>query len=249
VFIVNNAVALVGLVLLTVNTQGLVAPAHGPAVQFVNEYPVPGVAVNVTCVPEVKFVEHALGGAGLAQLISGVTVGVEVLVIAPFPVSATVKLLVCAVNTAVTVCAAPIVTTHFSGCPVGITHGLLQLVKFDVAFGSAVSVSIDPLNTFCEQTPVGVVVPFKVQSITVPVPPMFPVTIPPPVEFAPGITFNAKFPVPLLNVAVISSCSSTVNEQVAVAPAHVASPIATPQAANTDPGFAACVSITCVPLG
>ena len=101
-FIVNNAVALVGLVLLTVNTQGFVAPAHGPAVQLVNEYPVAGVAVNVTCVPDAKFAEHALGGAGFAQLISGVTVGVEVLVTAPFPVSATVKLLVCAVNRGIT---------------------------------------------------------------------------------------------------------------------------------------------------
>jgi hypothetical protein len=99
---VNSAVALVRLVLLTVNTQGFVAPAHGPAVQFVNEYPVAGVAVNVTCVPEVKFVEHALGGAGFAQSISGVTVGVEVLLTVPKPVNATVKLLACVVKSGIT---------------------------------------------------------------------------------------------------------------------------------------------------
>jgi hypothetical protein len=211
---------------------------------------VPGVAVKLTDVPEVKFAEHALGGAGFAQLISGVTVGNEVLVSVPLPVNATVKLLVCAVNTAVTVCALLIVTAHFAGCPTGTTHGgVLQLVKFDVVFGTAVSVVIDPLKMLSEQTPVGVVVPFNTQSRIVPVPPMFPLTVPPPVAFAPGITFTAKFPVPLLNVAVISSCASTVNAQVAVAPAHVALPIATPHAANTEPGFAACVNITCVPLG
>jgi hypothetical protein len=103
-----------------------------------------------------------VGGAGFAQSISGVTVGVEMLVTVPLPVNATVKLLACAVNRAVTVWAAPIVTMHFCGCPVGTAHGALQLVKFDVGFGSAVSVSIDPLNTFCVQTPVGVVTPFNV---------------------------------------------------------------------------------------
>jgi hypothetical protein len=113
-------------------------------------------------VPAVKFAEHAVGGAGFAQSISGVTVGVEMLVTVPLPVNATVKLLACAVNSAVTVWAAPIVTMHFCGCPVGTAHGALQLVKFDVGFGSAVSVSIDPLNTFCVQTPVGVVTPFNV---------------------------------------------------------------------------------------
>jgi hypothetical protein len=159
---VNTAVAVVGLVLLTVNAQGFVAPAHGPAVQLVNEYPVPGVAVNVTCVPDVKFVVHTLGGPGFAQLISVATAGVEVVVSVPLPVADTVKLLVCAVNTAVTVCAAPIVTMHFAGCPAGITHGPLQLVKFEFGFCSADSVVIDPLNMLCEQTPVGVAVPFKV---------------------------------------------------------------------------------------
>jgi hypothetical protein len=103
-----------------------------------------------------------VGGAGFAQSISGVTVGAEMLVTVPFPVNATVKLLPCEVNSAVTVCAAPIVTMHFAGCPVGTTHGALQLVKFEVWFGSAVSVVIDPLNIFCVQTPVGVVTPFKV---------------------------------------------------------------------------------------
>jgi hypothetical protein len=234
-------------VLLTVNTQGFVLPPHGPAVQFVKEYPVAGVAVKLTDVPDVKFVEHALGGAGFAQSISVATVGVEVLVTVPLPVNATVKLLVCAVNTAVTVSAAPIVTTHFAGCPAGTTQGPLQLVKFDVAFGSAVSVVIDPLNMLCVQTPVAVA--FKVQSIVVPVPPMFPSTSPPPVAVAPGITFNAKLPVPLLNVAAISSCSSIVNVHVVVVPEHLASPIGTPHDANTDPGFAVCVNTTAVPLG
>jgi hypothetical protein len=195
-------------------------------------------------VPDAKFVEHAVGGAGFAQSISVATVGVEVLVIVPLPVSATVKLLVCAVNSAVTVCAPPIVTTHIAGWPVGTTHGPLQLVKFEVWFGSADSVSIDPLFTVAEHVPAGVLVPFSVQLIE-----PAPVTVPPPVAFAPGITFNAKFPVPLLKVAVTSSCSSIVNVQVAVAPGHDASPIAVPHAANTDPGFAVCVRITCVPLG
>src|SRR5271168_4151645 len=99
---VNTAVALVGLVLLTVNTQGFVAPAHGPAVQFVNEYPVAGVAVKVTCVPDVNVVEHTLGGSGLPQSISVATVGVEVLVTVPNPVNATVKLFPCAVKSGIT---------------------------------------------------------------------------------------------------------------------------------------------------
>src|SRR5580704_6887683 len=129
VLVTKSAVALVGLVVLTVNTHGLmVLPLHGPAVQPLNRYPVAGVAVKLTDVPDVKFAEHAAGGAGFAQSISGVTVGVEVLVIVPFPVNATVKLLDCAVNSAVTVCAAPIVTTHFTGFVT--THGPLQLVKF-----------------------------------------------------------------------------------------------------------------------
>lgn len=248
-FIVNNAVALVLLVLLTVNTQGFVEPAHGPAVQLAKEYPVPGVAVSVTCVPDVKFVVHTLGGPGFAQLISVATVGVEVVVNVPLPVADTVKLLVCAVNTAVTVCAAPIVTMHFAGCPAGITQGPLQLVKFEFGFCSAVNVVIDPLKILCEQTPVGVAVPFNVQSIVVPVPPIFPSTSPPPVAVAPGITVKLKFPVPLLNVAAISSCSSIVNVHVAVVPEHLASPIGTPHDANTDPGLAICVKTTAVPLG
>lgn len=100
---VNSAVALVAVVLLTTNAQvGEVVPLQGPAVQCVNENPVAGVAVKLTDVPDAKFAEHALGGAGFAQLISGVTVGVEVLVTVPFPVSATVKLLVCAVNSGIT---------------------------------------------------------------------------------------------------------------------------------------------------
>ena len=159
---VKTAVALVAVVLLTTNAQvGAVVSLHGPAVQLLNEYPVAGVAVKLTDVPEAKFAEHAVGGAGFAQSISGVTAGVEVLVIVPLPVNATVKLLVCAVNSAVTVFAAPIVTTHFAGCPVGTTHGPLQPVKFDVPFAIAVSVVIDPLNIFCVQTPVGVVTPFN----------------------------------------------------------------------------------------
>jgi hypothetical protein len=206
---------------------------------------VPGVAVKLTDVPAVKFAEHALGGAGFAQLISGVTVGNEVLVSVPLPVNATVKLLVCAVNSAVTVCAAPIVTMHFCGCPVGITHAALQLVKFDVPFGSAVSVVIDPLNIFCVQTPVGVVAPFNVQSMVVPVPPMFPVTVPPPVAVAPGITFKAKFPVPLLNVAVISVSAVTVNAHVVAVPVHSLRP----HPPNTEPLSGASVKITAVPLG
>jgi hypothetical protein len=99
---VNTAVALVGLALLTVNAQGFVAPAHGPAVQLVNEYPVAGVAVNVTCVPEVKFVPHTPGGSGFPQSISVAIVGVEVLVTVPRPVNATVKLLDCTLKSGIT---------------------------------------------------------------------------------------------------------------------------------------------------
>jgi hypothetical protein len=244
-FFVNTAVALVRLVLLTVNTHGFTALAlHGPAVQFVNEYPVPGVAVKLTEVPEANVVEHTLGGAGFPQLISVAIVGVEVLVSVPFPVNATVKLLVCAVNTAVTVCAAPIVTPHFAGCPVGIAHGPLQLVKFEVGFGSAVSVSMDPLNTFCVQTPAGVLVPVSVQSIAVPVPPMFPSTIPPPVAPAPGITFSAKLPAPLLNVAEISVFAVIVNEHVVAVPEHVV----IPHPPNTEQAPGASVKSTAVPI-
>ena len=236
----NSATALVGLALLTVNTHGFVVPAHGPAVQFVKEYPVAGVAVKVTDVPEANVVEHVLGGPGFAQLISGVTVGVEVVVTVPLPVNATVKLLVCAVNNAVTVCAAPIVTTHFAGCPVGITHGPVQLVKFDVAFGSAVSVSMDPLFTLAEHVPVGVLVPFNVQAIE-----PAPVTMPPPVAVPPGITLSVKFAVPLLNVAEISVFPVIVNEQVVAVPLHVV----IPHPPKTDPAPGASVKITAVPLG
>jgi hypothetical protein len=246
---VNSATALVGLVLLTVNTQGFVAPEHGPAVQLVNEYPVAGVAVNVTCVPEVKFVEHALGGAGFAQLISGVTVGVEVLVTIPFPVNATVKLLVCAVNSAFTVCAPDIATTHFFSDVIK-THGPVQPAKFEVEFCSAVRVLSCPLWVkVCVHVPV-VLVPFITQSMAVAVPPMFPVTVPPPVAPLPaGATVSVGVPVPRLNVAIsCSGFSFTVNVQVVLVAGHCVGVTAPLHPANTEPGLAVSAKVTTDPF-
>jgi hypothetical protein len=82
-----------------------------------------------------------------------------------------------------------------------------QPAKFDVLFGSAVSVVRDPPTKVCEHSPVSVV-PVISQSIA-PVPvPFVPVTIPPPVPpgVLLGMTLIVKFVVPVLNVAVI--CSS-----------------------------------------
>ena len=125
----------------------------------------------------------------------------------------------------------------------------VQPAKFDVSFGSAVSMSIDPLKMLCEQVPVGVPVPFKTQSIIVPVPPIEPVTVPPPVEPVPGPTFNVKFPVPLVNIAVICSFWFTVTIQVVLVAGHCVSPIVPPHPANTDPGLGVSVKVTVFPLG
>jgi hypothetical protein len=81
--------------------------------------------------------------------------------------------------------------------------------------------------------------------MTVPVPPMFPVTVPPPVAFAPGITFNAKFPVPLLNVAEISVSPVIVNAQIVAVPVHSLRP----HPPKTEPESGVSVKIIGVPLG
>jgi hypothetical protein len=247
---VKSAVALVRLVLLTVNTHGFTALAlHGPAVQFVNEYPVPGVAAKLTEVPDAKFVEHALGGAGFAQLISVAIVGVEVLVIAPLPVNATVKLLVCAVNSALTVWVPFIATTHLFSDVIN-THGPVQPPKFDVGFGSAVNVLSCPLAVrVCAQVPV-VLVPFIAQSMIVPVPPIDPVTVPPPVAPLPaGVTVSAGVPVPRLNVAISASgFSLTVSVHVVLVAGHCVGVTAPLHPANTEPGLACSVKVTTDPF-
>jgi hypothetical protein len=74
---------------------------------------------------------------------------------------------------------------------------------------------------------------------------MFPSTIPPPVAFAPGITFNAKFPVPLLNVAEISWSAVIVNVHVAVVPGQT---LLIPHPPNTDPAPGVSISVTCALL-
>ena len=246
----NSAVALVAVVSLTVKTQGFVAAtAQGPAVQLVKEYPVPAVAVKLTDVPAVKFAEHALGGAGFAQLISGVTVGDEVLAIVPLPVKATVKLLVCAVNSALTVCAPDIATTHFPSDVIK-THGPVHPPKFDVGFASAVSVLSCPLCVrVCAQVPV-VLVPFITQSMIVAVPPIVPVTVPPPVAPLPaGVTVSVGVPVPRLNVAISSSgFSFTVNVQVVLVAGHCVGVTAPLHPANTEPGLACSVKVTTDPF-
>ena len=104
VFTVNAAVAVLDVELLTVKAQVFVGdPLQGPAVQPLKLYPVAGVAVNVTCVPDAKFVEQTLGGSGLAQLISVATVGFDVLVTPPLPVIVTAKGFSCVVNVGLTV--------------------------------------------------------------------------------------------------------------------------------------------------
>jgi hypothetical protein len=91
---------------LTVKVQevaGFAAQPVGPVVQPLKTCPVPGVAVNVTDASVGNDVVQTLGGPGFAQLISGVTVGFEVLVTDPLPVTATVKGFPCAVNKGVKV--------------------------------------------------------------------------------------------------------------------------------------------------
>jgi hypothetical protein len=125
-------------------------------------------------------------------------------------------------------------------------QGPVQPPKFDVLFGSAVSVVRDPLTKVCEHVPV-VVAALKLQSIA-PVPvPFVPVTIPPPVAPVPGVTLSVKFPVPVLNVAVICSFCVTVTEQ--VAPETVQGvPLGVPQPPNTAPGPGVAVKVTAVPV-
>lgn len=247
----NSAVALVAVVLLTVKTQGFVAAtAQGPVVQLVKEYPVAGVAVRLTDVPEVNVVEHTLGGPGFAQLISVAIVGVEVLFTDPLPVNATVKLFPCAVNSAVTFEVPDIATTHFPKDVIN-TQGPVQPPKFDVEFASAVRVLSAPLAArVCVHVPV-VLVPFITQSIIVPVPPIEPVTVPPPVApLLAGATVSVGVPVPRLNVAISSSgFSLTVSVHVVLVAGHCVAVTAPLHPANSEPGLAVSVKVTILPFG
>jgi hypothetical protein len=125
-------------------------------------------------------------------------------------------------------------------------QGPFQLVKFEVLFGSAVSVVRDPLTMVCEQVPV-TFWPLKLQSIAPEPVPFVPVTIPPPVAPLPGVKVSVKFVVPVLNVAVICSFCVTVTEQVAPETVHGV-PLGVPHPPNTAPGPGVAVKVTAVPV-
>lgn len=200
----------------TVWTMQVPVPEQPPPLQPLNVEPVAGMAVKVTALPLANAAEHVAP----QEIPAGLLVTLPV----PAPVGLTVSVKVCTAKVAVTVVAAPSVTTQV---PVPVQPPPFQPVKVEPAAGAAVRVTAVPLangpaHAAPHEMPAG-------ELVTVPEP-------------APAlVTVSVKVCTVKVAVTVVAALSVTVQVPVPEHPPPL-------QPVKTEPAAGAAVRVTAVPL-